>query len=824
MRPRVLVAALLCGVSLCSFAQQAPRAVPVEDDEAPVPKAIPVAPSPRAQVVEEAPANKPKGPDEDLYDYALMVYDRQEYGLATQSFAQYLRTYPSGRHVAGALFRIGESYMKLNKMAEAERYYEEVVNRYPDSDGAPSAAYRLGAVRFNNRTFGESAQYFAFSESKSPLPEVRLAAAFNKARAYQMMGETKRQLAALASVVAVKTNNPYRESALLTLGTALLGQDRKNEALPLFQDLLKESKDNVVISEAAVKAGALLAETGKPEEAIPLFEKALDLKETSEVNRGIALVGVVQALFLKGDFDGVIDNFNRNAAVLPAGETRPKMLLMVGNAYRMKKSYARAVEVYLMIEESEKFSDIAFEAGYWKLYCFYLLNDKDLGDFATAFILRYNNSHPTHEFMNLARLIRADFFFNKPDFAKAAESFVDVNIDKLAEKLRPGTLFNQGWAQAEAGRAQDAVASFSRFLAEHPQHEYAPKALARRGLAYKDARDLPKAMADFKRVTSDYPTSDAAEMAWLQMGLVAMEQRDSKATIQAFETLVAKFPNSAAAAQAYYGIGRGYFDQKLWDKAAPALRRSIEIDKEGFLEKSSQMLILCFYAKQDAMELAKTIDTYRSSNEKANVSPNVLTWLGLKFFDLKDYKRSAKYLTQSATPDTPENTDPRVWNYLAMALLETKSFEESLKASNHFLAVTPESAAKARGLLTKGRALLGMQKYAEADKVVQEGLQFVKDGKPQALLLILEGDIFYANGLQLQKDGQEAAAQTKFQAAAAKYVVPSQFFDDNEVTPEALVKAAIALDASGDKAKAEQMRSQLKQEYPGYQQPASASN
>ncbi len=817
IRPLLLLSVLTA--TTAAFGQAIPRAIPVEEEETrPIPKAIPVDPTTMpAQTAQPARPPRPKSPDQDLFDYSNMIYDRGEYALAAQSFGQYLQNYPSGEHVPQALFRIGECYWKQNQLKVAETYYTEVVSRYPNSEGAPSAAYRVGAMRFNAKDFEESVRQFSFCETKSPLPQVRLAATYNKARAHQMLGDTKRQMAALQAVLATKTENPYREASLLMLGTMYLTDDKKAEALPLFLDLLKESKDNAVISEASVKAAVLHGEMGKPEEAVPLFEKALSLPETTPLNRGIALVGVVQALFAKGDYDGVIDNYNRNSSVLPEGETRPKMLLLVGNAYRMKKGYARAVEVYLMVEQGFPGSEQAFEAGYWKLYCFYLLDDRDLGDFATAFIQRHLKDRGQHEFLNLARLIRADFYFNHGEYPKAADSYNEVQIDRLPVKLQPGTLFNKGWALAEAGRHQDAIGAFSRFLAEYPAHEFKPKALARRGLAYREGKDLVKAVGDFQNVVKNHTNSDAAEISYLQLGLIAMEQRDGKAMVAAFEMLVTKYPRSKAAGQAWYGIGRGYFDQQNWEKAIPSLEKAIETDKEANLDRASQMLMLAYYAKQDVDGLGAAIDTYRKANANASIPPNVVTWLGLKLYDMKLYARATKYLALATTPDAPENTDPRVWNYLGMAFLETKDYETSVKATDHFLAVTPDSAVKARALMTKGRALLGLGKIEEAEKVAQEGLVFAKDGKPQALLLILEGDVALAAGLKLESEGKSNEALDKYKAAAGKFMYPAQFFDDDEVTPEALFKAARALEKAGQAEKAAEFQKLLKDRYPRYE-------
>jgi tetratricopeptide (TPR) repeat protein len=197
----------------------------------------------------------------------------------------------------------------------------------------------------------------------------------------------------------------------------------------------------------------------------------------------------------------------------------------------------------------------------------------------------------------------------------------------------------------------------------------------------------------------------------------------------------------------------------------------------------------------------------------------VLTWLGLKLYDQKAFARSTQYLSLASTPDVPENTDPRVWNYLGMAFLETKEYESCVKATDHFLKVTPESAARARGLMTKGRGLLGQNKFDEADVVVQEGLGFAKDGKPQAMLLLLQGEVLMAQGDKMASENKAAEAQTKYSEAAGKFMIPAQFFDDEEITPQALSHAAKALQKAGQTDKADEFLKQLKSKYPNYSNP-----
>jgi tetratricopeptide (TPR) repeat protein len=264
------------------------------------------------------------------------------------------------------------------------------------------------------------------------------------------------------------------------------------------------------------------------------------------------------------------------------------------------------------------------------------------------------------------------------------------------------------------------------------------------------------------------------------------------------------------------GISKNYEELNNSAEAAEALEKAVATNRKTYLDQASLMIIQAQYVQQKTEALQKAIDDYRRVKQNAAIPPTVLTWLGLKLYDQKLFPRCAQYLSLASTPDAPENTDPRVWSYLGLAFLETKDYESCVKATDHYLKATPESAARARGLVTKGRALLGLNQFEAADAVVQEGLGFAKDGKPQALLLILQGDVLSAIGNKLAAEGQADAAKAKHGEAAAKFMIPSQFFDDEEVTPEALDKASQALQKAGQSDKAAEFQKLLKQKYPSY--------
>lgn len=806
----MLLAAYALWMVLPAMSQDVPRAVPVADPVE-VPRAVPV-PAPVA-----APA--PKTPDDDLFEYATLCYTQKDYQIAIKPYQDYTRLYPKGPHSAEAWFRLGECYLKTGQDDDARRSYNEVLTRFPKSESASSAAYRLGAFAYNAREFARAASYFDSCAKLSTENSVKLAAVYNSALSYKQAGEKKKSLAAYKEVVAAKGENSYREAALGEVATASLEAGQKVEALDAYNEIIALTKDPVLQGDALIKSGLLLNETGKSEAALKNFKRAIGIGELPKETRGIAVFGLIQGYYGKGDFASVVDTYVANATTLPSEDLRPKMLLLVGNAQKQKQSYRQAIEIYLMIEKQFPDSSEAFEAGYQKLLSFYQLNDKDIPQFTQGFEERYADRYKNHEFILMARLIRADWFFSKADYIHSSEAFTGVDTRKVPEKVRASVLYKKGFAEAEAGKCNDAIATLSDFISDYPKDGNIPVALAQRGVCQKTVRAFDRALADFAIIIKDHASTPAAEMAYYQSGLIKAETRNTAGMIADFESLVAKFPNSAAASDAWFQIGRGYFELKTkesYAKALPPLRKAIETDSKKWLDKASQLLISCQYLREDVDGLAKEVDAYRDANKDAAISPAVLTFLGLRYYERNNFRASAIYLARASTPSSPDETDPAVWNFLGLAELENGNHENSIRALDYYLSKTPDGAGRAKALLGKGRALLALGKYDEATQCAADSLIFVKEGKIRARLQLLQGDIALAHGDALVATNEKNAAITEWKKAAGNYVVVSQIFVDPQITPEALDKSAKVLSKLGEKDKADSLSKQLASKYPNY--------
>ena len=181
----------------------------------------------------------------------------------------------------------------------------------------------------------------------------------------------------------------------------------------------------------------------------------------------------------------------------------------------------------------------------------------------------------------------------------------------------------------------------------------------------------------------------------------------------------------------------------------------------------------------------------------------MLIWLGLERFSKGDYEGADRFLGLATTPDEPEQTDTLVWRHLAKARLASRKFETASEALEILLAQKQEDFWKADSYLDQSHSLIGLEKWEDAHAAAREGLALKPYGTVQAGLCMALADIAMHRG--------------NYESAAANYLKASRMFiDDREIKPLGLSRAAEALEKNGQLEEAARIRSQLRQEFPGW--------
>ncbi|MCB1089407.1 MAG: tetratricopeptide repeat protein, partial [Verrucomicrobiae bacterium] len=471
----------------------------------------------------------------------------------------------------------------------------------------------------------------------------------------------------------------------------------------------------------------------------------------------------------------------------PPDDTRPKMLLIVAHSQRLTDNLKAAIETYTLVEQNYRETPEGAEAGYRRLQCLNQMGDAGLPTYVGTYLDQQKAIDASSEYVDLARLMRAEWHFAKAQsaaaegkreeagnaYAQAAVDYAEVRGNKVPEKYLEPRLYKLGWSQAESGDSSGAVVTLSEFIRSFPKSDLQPSALAKRAETYQSIQDYSGALGDYREIVDRYPKASEAEFALQQCALIHGHRREMPEMMAAYRELLEKFPESSATSEAHYWIGVGLFDLEKYADAVPELSAAREGDPKDFGTKASLRIILCHYQAENLDELATEAKAYleagKSDPDRAVIPPQVLAYLGSKLFERQDFADAEPFLAAASTPDEPANTSSEIWDMLGQSRMKLERYADAIDPLNFYLSMTQRPSLRAQVLLSLGRAYLALKNFDKASESARDSLSSLKEGRTNAEARLLLGDV--------------SAAQGDHETAAREYLVVSQIFVDPEITP-----------------------------------------
>src|SRR5262249_15715989 len=152
---------------------------------------------------------------------------------------------------------------------------------------------------------------------------------------------------------------------------------------------------------------------------------------------------------------------------------------------------------------------------------------------------------------------------------------------------------------------------------------------------------------------------------------------NTKGMVETFRQFLREYPKSSVAAQAQYYIGKAAFESKDYKTALTALNAARQLDKEQYYNLASIRIMLSQFYLKDRAALTKEVNNFMASSPNTNVPPDVLEWLGIGFYNDKNFQAAEKYLSALRKIDNPGNVKPDFLFYLGDAATKLKNLPEA---------------------------------------------------------------------------------------------------------------------------------------------------
>ena len=813
----ILLAAIFC-TSVVSKAQEVRRAQPI--GEPPVPRALPAdntsppvlrrPPPPDTNTgdsdgtVEERPSTPEQPSDKRQLEYANALFSRKMYDLAIPEYQKYLGDYPGGAGRANAYFGLGESYRLLGKGGSAHINFQKVIDDYGDSEFAGPAAYALGVLAFSQKDYNAAQPLFHRAAAKSKDGSVALSAKYFEARCLESTKRTDDALGLYLQVAEAKSQ--YRDDARATAGAMFLARGKRPEALKQYEALSNEAEKPATKAEAAVRAGLIaidlaVADRGKADKA--MTDKARTLLQKGRASpeggrwRGIAQAGLLRLEYQTGQFAQLITDYKKAAGELP-DDAKPEALLLVGNAQRQLGHSQEAEDIYRQIIEKFPNREEAKDARYQRLINVYNSDPNAVIVEVDEFL----KTNPTAERADQAKLLKAEALYKQQKFTEAAPVYEELRSSQLNPKLRAEAAYKLGWSYIQLKDPARVIDTFGYFIKTFPESAQAPVALIQRALAYQQSSNLDAAVADLNFLINNYPAAKEREAALQQKALLLGEQNREPEMAQTFQQLLKEFPKSSVAAQAHYYIGKAAFDAKDYKRAMPSLDTARRLNRAQYYNLASLRIILADYYLRDRKAASAEVDGFLAANAGSGVPAEVLEWLGIEYYNEKNYSLAEKYLGALSHVGNLTGIKPDFWFYLGDVASKLKNFDEAENAYSRYLQTSTDAAGKAKVLLALGATKIAAHKPDDAEKIAAEIMSLQLEGRVNAEARLLGGDVQFE--------------RQRFEDAGKAYAGVALLYDDAAITPRALLKASDAYRRAGKTEEADRVAKELRDRYPNY--------
>ena len=742
-------------------------------------------------------SGKAASPDEVQFNLANALYVRKNYTQAAAEYERYLGQFTDGKQRQAAMWWLGESYRFLKRLPAARSSYQNLTVSFQEGEFVGPAYFRLATIDYEAKDYQTALGQFQRAAALAKGQDVRLYSRYSEALCLEQLGRRDETREVYDDIINTTGENPYRDAARLALANLAVSQKRFEEAFKQYEGLSREAAKPELQAESSLKAGILANDLDQKDTALALYKRAIELPGATAQVRADAMVAQLHLLYDTNKYQQLLDVYPTLRPALP--ETlQPEAVLMAANAQRQLGHHREARAAYDELISQFPRTTQATEARYQRIISLYASDDANFVKEADEYLLTTTDPVKTDQ----VRLMKADSLFKNRDYVAAALAYGSLDgSPSLPARYKAEAAYRLGFCYSQAKKPEQTITAFSRFLRYFPDSPLVPKALVLRAVAYQQIHRYPSALADFNSVISDHKDAREREGALAQKALILGAQNDSRGLIEAFRALLKDYPNTDVAALAHYSIANASFnDTKDYATARDEFDAARQAAPKEYGPKCSLMMIFCGYQLKDEARLATEIAAYEATRPTTPVPPTILRWLGSQEYEDKEYAAAEGHLSEAVA--TPGST-PEVWLQLARARIAQGKWDGAQDATQQYLKISAsDPAARSLGLLVQGDAQIGMKRYDDAQKTIDEILQLQPEGTLNAKALLLRGKLEFTQG--------------KYAQAAKSYMSVSVLYDDNELTPQALRAAAEAFEKAGEPGEATKAQEELKNRFPGF--------
>ncbi|MCA9186217.1 MAG: tetratricopeptide repeat protein, partial [Planctomycetales bacterium] len=652
---------------------------------------------------------------------------------AAETFARQQQAFPQGKLLPQALFYRAESLYMQDEPTAATPLYEQIVEKFADSDIHADAMYAL-AVSYQEAGEHKKATVL-FNRFLDDYGDHAMATEV-KMRKAEVMADTGDFAAAstLFAEVIASPDFPAADHAIFRRAHCESMLGHYPAAAELYTKLVETHANSSYVPEATIAAGRSLFHAEQWDDAVAWFKKVLNASTPFAPEAAHWTCRIL----IKQQQGGAAEKLAIDS-LASYQKTAPD------NPFVTQLQLDRADAVYAIADRRGESLPL------------YVQFVKDHKDHESAPQALYNAAFAAMELGQYDQAIKLTEQFEK-GFA--------------GDRLAPDVLYVRAESELLGGDAEAAANTYDKLIQEHSDHAHGTTWVLRRGLALFLLKQYQSAI-ELLRPTIEKLTAaeDRAEALFL-IGSSMRQLKQNEQAVQTLEAALSASPNGKRSGEIQLELANARGQAQTKDAAIEELKSMIANAKpDAVLDRAHYQLAEYAYANG---QLPLAIENYSIVLDKwpdsalATHARYGKGWAQLRSGALED---AVKTLSQLIEADTTTSLAQRALLARGMCRQQLKQYEAAAQDIREFLATSPKGNDRADALYVQGLSLVGQQKLDDAIETFRNLLAEHRDyGQADK--------VRYELGWALQSAGNREEAIAEFQQLAT-------LFPDSNFAPEA---------------------------------------
>lgn len=736
--------------------------------------------------------------DEQL-QFADGLYARGLHETARTEYQRFIDAHPDHPRSDVVHFRLGECARAMGDPMAAVKAYFVVVQEHPDSAYAHRAGFRRAETFHDAGMHGAAADLFGKLLATKPPDDIASAALFLRGEALMEQDKTGEAAEAYQALIDGYPDAKFHAYALLALGELRKrDEDTRREALALFERAAKEAKTDRIAAEALYQTAELHRRLGEDEAGAKAFRLLMSRYPEDRRARQAGLSAAWTYLKAGLFADALALRPDDEALQALDDEAAAEWLYLAANAQRQLGRGDHALATYGRMLTSWPNTRYAGAASYETALLLYRQ-----GRYAEAIAQARRFAWPDHLERDLLWLLaESHAAVNEAD--AAVQYYRQLLAKHPDSPLAPDSAYRLAHLLQKREEYTQAAQQYHALVEESPDHALAPQALF--AAAYCEVRsgDHAAAVRDWARLLEEHPKHKLTEEALYQKAMSEVFLERDGAAVETLRALFTRYPKTDNAPEARFWLGVLYRDAGTLKDAEDNLRQAVRLAVDTQRRQRAELYLgLTLYDAERHDEAARLLTGLIGSEAGAKLAPSLLEWLHGHWMAQGKAKQALPVAERIAGASTN-----RTWQQLGWCLV----------GRSHLALEDDPAAAEAfrRALETRGNtAYAGEAALRLGEIAVRAGeSEAAEEHFRDAIGRAMGDDAIAIRSHAYAGLGRAALRREDHDAAARYFMSVAVLFEDAELVPECLFRAAEAYRELGRDDARLKAQAELRERYP----------